>query len=256
MGMTWRKQLKANKHWVFTVSENCLGHLLICDLCFSRTGCSTPRMRGLTALELQLGNASGKTEDVLEEDSVVSLAWQVCVDLGLFFSIKMRNWLYYLERGIPWKTCALLTRHVRDVLLLWPQKKQTASLSKKLQLSWAGCAPSGLTVSLLLVVSAAPPSVLLLRYLFPFLYIGLWWSVGLRISPQLPNFYNILGGKRFSLGVKQGDISTDFCTVFDFGVCSAFYVSPFAIPHPLWTIEQDGKRGIMEDNWIKTSIWL
>lgn len=42
-------------------------------------------MRGLTALELQLGNASGKTEDVLEEDSVASLAWQVCVDLGLFF---------------------------------------------------------------------------------------------------------------------------------------------------------------------------
>lgn len=42
-------------------------------------------MRGLTALELQLGNAFGKTEDVLEEDSVVPLAWQVCIGLELFF---------------------------------------------------------------------------------------------------------------------------------------------------------------------------
>lgn len=86
-------------------------------------------------------------------------------------------------------------------------------------------------------VSAAPLSVLLLRYLFPFLYIGLGWPMGLRVSPELPNFYYILGGKRFSLAVKQDDISTDFCLVFDFGVCSAFYVSPFAIPHPLLTIE-------------------
>lgn len=42
-------------------------------------------MRGLTALELQLGNAFGKTEDVLEEDSVVPVAWQVCIGLELFF---------------------------------------------------------------------------------------------------------------------------------------------------------------------------
>lgn len=43
-------------------------------------------MRGLTALELKLGNAFGKTEDVLDEGSVVPLAWQVRI--GCFFSIK------------------------------------------------------------------------------------------------------------------------------------------------------------------------
>lgn len=40
-------------------------------------------MRGLTTLELKLGNAFGKTEDVLDEDSVVPLAWQDCI--GFFF---------------------------------------------------------------------------------------------------------------------------------------------------------------------------
>lgn len=33
-------------------------------------------MRGLTALELKLESAFGKTEDMLDEDSVVPLAWQ------------------------------------------------------------------------------------------------------------------------------------------------------------------------------------
>ena len=40
--------------------------------------CSKIWMRGLTTLELKLGNAFGKTEHVLDEDSVVPLAWQVC----------------------------------------------------------------------------------------------------------------------------------------------------------------------------------
>ncbi|GAB0191821.1 hypothetical protein GRJ2_001647400 [Grus japonensis] len=44
--------------------------------CWTVTGCSTIWMRGLTALELKLGNAFGKTEDVLDEGSVVPLAWQ------------------------------------------------------------------------------------------------------------------------------------------------------------------------------------
>lgn len=144
MQLAWWKQLKANKHWFCIVSKNWLGHLLICDLCISWIGCSKIWMRGLTTLELKLGNAFGKTEDVLDEDSVVPLAWQVRGGGGGAVSIKRRNWLYYLERGIPWKNHDLLTCHVRDVLLLWAQKKQNSFLVRNLQLSSAGAVPQKL----------------------------------------------------------------------------------------------------------------
>ncbi|KAM6070552.1 uncharacterized protein VSU04_005765 isoform 2-T2 [Chlamydotis macqueenii] len=44
--------------------------------------CSTGWRRGLTALELKLGKAFGKTGDVLDEDSVDPLVWQVTTEIN------------------------------------------------------------------------------------------------------------------------------------------------------------------------------
>lgn len=105
----------------------------------------------------------------------------------LFFSIQRRNWLYYLERGIPWKKKKnptkrdLLTKHAHNVLLLWSQEKQTVSLVRNLQLfsklyPWSSVCLSPYT--------GMPPtsSLRYSRDKWPCLYLGLQSSVDLRIG--------------------------------------------------------------------------
>lgn len=239
--MAWRKQLKANKHWVFTVSENCLGHLLICDLYFSRIGCSVLGMRGLTPLELQLGNAFGKTEDVLEEDTVVSLAWQICIGLG--FSSPLRWEIDYI---IFWGKYSLQNSWFTHTPCLWCSVAMTSRETKQLpcqkaSISLEQAVPQEVCVSpsscrcLLLLAPG-----FLLRYLFPLLYIvcdGLWISESVHSFQSHHVFVIFWEEKHFSLGVQQDKIFTDFYMVFGFGLCTAFYISPHVIPHPLWTIE-------------------
>lgn len=194
MQLAWWKQLKANKHWFCIVSKNWLGHLLICDLCISWIGCSKIWMRGLTTLELKLGNAFGKTEDVLDEDSVVPLAWQVrggggggrCrlrgeTDYIIWREVFLGRIMIYLHAMYVMSCCYELKRN-KTVSL----SEISNSLQQALCLKSSVCLPPYTGVPPAASFRLSP----LLRYLkdtMPCLYLGLWLSVDLRVSRyQLP----------------------------------------------------------------------
>lgn len=148
-------------------------------------------MRGLTTLELKLGNAFGKTEDVLDEDSVVPLAWQVRGGRGCQLSGETDYIIWrevFLGRIMIYLYAMYLMSCCYDL-----KRNKTVSLSEISNcLQQALCLKSSVCLP---PYTGMPPAASfrlspLLRYLkdmMPCLYLGLRLSVDLRVSRyQLP----------------------------------------------------------------------
>lgn len=190
--MAWRKQLKANFVYCI-VFKDWLGCLLICDLCISWICCSSVCVRGLTALGLKLGSAFGKTEDVLDVDSVSGLAGSH----SFFFPLRGKLIILFGERY-----------SFEGEIIIYLQNMHAMSccydLKRNKQVSYSvSCAPKALSSSLCGHASHLRLSPFL-RYpkdKLPCLYLGLWLSEDLRIRcyhlPEPLCIYNIMGGWRW-----------------------------------------------------------